>query len=100
MENPGRLMLLKALAARRERWDLRWSLRLPDAVYILPQKSHLKFLNKLLYQGNCWMVQKLPVGFFSTVRPDVVVVVTGGGKTFTTNVTGIRFFTLNQRDVK
>ena len=40
MENPGRFIELKAFAARRERWDLRWSLRLPEAVYILPQKSH------------------------------------------------------------
>ena len=50
MGNPGRLIVLKALAARRDRWDLRWSLRLPDAVYILPQKSHLKFLNILIPQ--------------------------------------------------
>ena len=35
------LIVLKAFAARRERWDLRWSLRLPLAVYIFPQKSHL-----------------------------------------------------------
>lgn len=33
------------------------------------------------------------VGFFSTVRPDVIMIVTGGGETFTTNVTGIRLFT-------
>ena len=33
------LIVLNALAASRERWDLRWSLRLPLAVYILPQKS-------------------------------------------------------------
>ena len=41
----GKLMELKAFAARRERCDLRCSLKLPEAVYIFPQKSHLKFLN-------------------------------------------------------
>ena len=44
------------------------------------------------------MVRILPVRFFSTVRPDVVMIVTGGGKTLTTDVTGIGLFTCNKNN--
>ena len=38
----------------------------------------------------------LPVRFFSTMRSDVVMIVTGSGKTFTTNVTGVWLLAWNE----
>ena len=72
-------MELKALAARRDRWDLRCSLKLPDAVYILPQKSHLKFLINDTFQTRVSRLEKQdssPVRLLPTVRSDVVVIMT------------------------
>ena len=89
--------MLKAFAARRERWDLRCSLKLPLAVYIFPQKSHL--CKRFLESENQQLLSNLyssPVWLFPAVASDMIVVVAGSGKALTTHVTGVRFLTCNK----